>query len=224
VRLGERIALWSVPRVAAIWIRLLRASMRIRHLDRAPLDAIDAGDRPYIHAFWHDQLLLMPYAYRGRGITILISRHRDGEYIARTMERFGFHTTRGSSTRGGARGLLAAVRRVREGYDLGITPDGPRGPRHRVQAGVIEAARLTGCPILPVTFACSRAWRLRSWDRFLVPKPFGRGAFVYGTPLSVPRSAPPPERERLRERLEAELEALTARAEAAVAGRGRRTA
>ena len=201
------------PWLAAGIIRLLHATMRIRHVGRESLDALESAGERYIHAFWHGRLLLMPYSYRGPRITILISQHRDGEYISRTMERLGFQTTRGSSTRGGAAALRAAVRRLREGYDLGITPDGPKGPRHRVQPGVIEAARLSGAPVVPVTFAARPARALDSWDRFVLPAPFGRGLFLYGEPMWVPRRASREEREDLRRRLEGELIGLTDRAD-----------
>jgi len=221
MRRGDRFTLWLVPRVAALWIRTLRMTLRIRHVGREALDELEARDQRYIHAFWHGRLLLMPYSYRAGRITILISQHRDGEFISRTMERFGFQTTRGSTTRGGARGLLAAVRRMREGFDLGITPDGPKGPRQKVQAGVIEAARLSGFPIVPVSFSAHPARELGSWDGFLIPRPFGRGVFVYGAPMSIPRRASPEEREKLRGELEAELNRLTERADREV---GRRAA
>lgn len=213
MRAGERLLLWLAPRLAALLIRALRASLRVRHVGREALDRLEAGGERYIHAFWHGRLLLMPYSYRGPRITILISQHRDGEYIARTMERLGFHTTRGSTTRGGAAALRQSVRRLQEGYDLGITPDGPRGPRHRVQAGVIEAARLSGAPIVPVSFAAHPARILDTWDGFVVPRPFGRALFLYGEPLRVPRQAAAEEREALRNRLEEVMVELTERAE-----------
>ena len=207
-----------IPRLAALWIRCLRITMRLRHENREHAEDFQARDIRYIQAFWHGRLLLMPYSYRGPGATILISQHQDGEYISRTMRRFGFHTTRGSTTRGGARGLRAAVRRVREGFDLAITPDGPKGPRGRVQRGIIEVARLTGAPIVPVAFSAHPARQLGSWDGFLIPRPFGRGLFLYGEPIRVPRRANPEEREVLRLRLERELTELTERGDRQVRG------
>ena len=115
-----------------------------------------AEGRSFILAFWHGRLLLMRYAYPGKRITILISRHSDGEMIARTMELFGLHASRGSTTEGGAAGLREIVRRVRQGYDVGFTPDGPRGPCHVAQAGVVLAARLARVPIVPVGFGASK--------------------------------------------------------------------
>jgi len=133
-----------VPRIAALWIRLTRATSRIRYINREVIEAMASRGQPYILAFWHGRLLLMPYAYPGKRIAILISHHRDGEYISRTMERFGFAIARGSSSRKGVSGLREIVRKIRAGYDAALTPDGPRGPRARVQAGVIAASRLSG--------------------------------------------------------------------------------
>ena len=115
----------------------------------------------------------------------------------------------GSSTRGGAGALREIVRRIRKGADAGFTPDGPRGPRRRVQPGVIAAARLSGKPIIPVAFSARPARRLRSWDGTLLPHPFARGLFIYGEPLRVPRSADGAEEENCRLALEADLDRLT---------------
>ncbi|MBI3447955.1 MAG: lysophospholipid acyltransferase family protein [Acidobacteria bacterium] len=178
-----------VPRAASLAIRGLRATMSLRCSGGEVLESIRAGGRPYIHAFWHGHLLLMPYAYPGGRIAILISEHRDGEYIARTMARFGHSAIRGSTTSGGAAALRGAVRRAKDGWDIGFTPDGPRGPRHVVQMGVVLTARLSGLPIVPVSFAASGARSLGSWDGFVVPKLFSRGVFVYGSPVPVTASA-----------------------------------
>jgi lysophospholipid acyltransferase (LPLAT)-like uncharacterized protein len=195
--------------------------MRIRHRDRHHLETLERGGRNYILAFWHGRLLMMPYCYRRGRIAILISRNKDGELIARTMGWFGHGSIRGSSSRGGRAALKSAVRRLRQGWDLGFTPDGPRGPRHRVQRGVIQAARLGRVPIVPVAFAACPARTFDSWDRFLVPRPFSRGIFLYGEPMEVPRDADPDQVESCRVELETRLRALTERADAEVASGGR---
>lgn len=152
----ESVKLSIIPPLAAIWIRLTRATMRIRRDHVESLQELSRSGRPFILAFWHGRLFLMPYSYPKKTVTILISEHRDGEYISRTMERFGFTTARGSSTRNGAMGLREILKALKQGNDAAITPDGPRGPRETVQPGVIAAARLSGVPILPVTFSCSK--------------------------------------------------------------------
>ena len=144
------------PYLANGLIRLVRRTMRVRYAGREAMERFLDARKPFILAFWHGQLFLMRYAFPGRQITILISRHRDGELIARTMELFGLDTSRGSSTEGGASGLREVVRKVRNGYSVGFTPDGPRGPRHLAQAGVVQAARIAGIPIVPVAFSASK--------------------------------------------------------------------
>ncbi|HYV84797.1 MAG TPA: DUF374 domain-containing protein [Patescibacteria group bacterium] len=152
-----RLALEIGPRLASGFIRLLRRLIRLAWVnDEVVLEQHRAG-RPYVHAFFHDQLLLMTYSYKGarfgRRLAVLASRHRDGEYVSRTLERFGHLMVRGSSGRGGADGLRQIVRQLRAGLDGAIAVDGPRGPRHRAQMGAIEAARLGRAPLIPVAFA-----------------------------------------------------------------------
>jgi lysophospholipid acyltransferase (LPLAT)-like uncharacterized protein len=182
---GWRVAALSLA--AAWFIRALRATVRLRHHGDGAVRAWEAEGERFILAFWHRHLLLMPYAYRGRRISVLISRSRDGELIARTVARFGIDAARGSSSRGGAAGLRDLLRKAESGYDLAFTPDGPRGPAGVVQPGVILAAAATGFPVQPVAIAASRARRLRSWDRFLVPLPLATVHVVYGEALAVPR-------------------------------------
>ena len=217
MKLPASIAIPLVPRLASLLIRAIRATMRLRCTGREGLESIRAQGSAYIHAFWHGHLFLMPYAYPGGRMAILISEHRDGEYIARTMGRFGHRSVRGSTTSGGAMALRQAVRLAREGWDLGFTPDGPCGPRHKVQMGVIAASRLSGLPIVPVAFAASRAKVARSWDGFIVPMPFSRGVFVYGDPMEVSPAAAEVDMEAARVTLEAALTKCAAQASALAA-------
>lgn len=173
--------------LAANLIRGLRATVRLRfHGDERIREWERTGTR-FILAFWHRHLLLMPYAYRGTRISVLVSQSRDGELIARTVARLGIDSSRGSSSRGGIAGMRSLLRKAAEGWDIAFTPDGPRGPLREVQPGVILAAAATGLPIQPVAIAASRAKLLRSWDRFLVPLPFSKVHIVYGEPLTVER-------------------------------------
>ena len=182
---GLSVALISLA--AATFIRLLRASVRLRFHGDGEIRRRERMDERFILAFWHRHLLLMPYAYRGRGISVLVSRSRDGELIARTVARLGIDASRGSSSRGGMAGMRSLLRRAGEGMDVAFTPDGPKGPVGVVQPGVLMAAAATGWPIVPVAIGASRARRLRSWDRFLVPLPFARVHVVYGEPMRVER-------------------------------------
>ncbi len=217
LRRSGSLSAFLIPRLAAVLIRILRSTMRLRCAGAGHLRSLRARGGTYIHAFWHGHLLLMPYAYFGGKIAILISEHRDGEYIARTMERFGHGSIRGSTTSGGAAALRKAVRFARAGGDLGFTPDGPRGPRHKAQMGVVLAARLSGLPVVPVGFGASPAKELGSWDRFILPLPFSRGVFVYGEPIEVPSSAGEAEMEEARQRVERALVDCAAEAAAAAA-------
>jgi hypothetical protein len=211
-----------LPVLASGLIRTLRRTLRLTWENDGVVRELHRAGRPYVHAFFHDQLLLMTYSYLGqsygRTLAVLSSRHRDGEYVSRTLERFGHLMVRGSTGRGGAAALVEMIRHLRAGRDAAFATDGPRGPRHRVQVGVVEAARLGRAPIVPVAFAASRGSRLRSWDRFFVPQPFARGVFVYGDPISVEARADRDTMERIRADLERILEDLTARAEARAAG------
>ena len=172
---------------AAGFIRALRATVRLRHHGDERMRRWERDGSHFILAFWHRHLLLMPYAYKGRRISVLVSQSTDGELIARTVARLGIDSSRGSSSRGGIAGMRSLLRKAAEGWDIAFTPDGPRGPLREVQAGVILAAAATGLPILPVAVAATRAKLLRSWDRFVVPLPFSTVHFVYGEPLAVER-------------------------------------
>jgi lysophospholipid acyltransferase (LPLAT)-like uncharacterized protein len=194
-----------VPRVGYAYIRLLRLTMRVEYRNREVLDR--AGQ--YILIFWHSRFVMMPYCYPGDRMVVLNSQHRDSRMLVKILERFGIEGVWGSSTSGGARGLRELLRRVKQGYDVGITPDGPRGPRRRLKSGVVATARLSGLPIIPVTFSARPAKRLRSWDRTLLPLPFARGLFVYGEPVTIPRDADETASEQARSALEREMDRLT---------------
>ncbi len=161
-----------------------------------------------IYALWHGRLLPAMFHHRGQGVTALVSRSRDGEYIARVLEHWGYATVRGSSSRGGSTALRAIIRAARSGNAIAVTPDGPRGPRHKLKPGVLAAAQATGLPLVPVATGADRAWWFESWDRFLVPKPFSRVRIAYGEPQLVPRGAGPEEIRAGAERLERELNRL----------------
>jgi lysophospholipid acyltransferase (LPLAT)-like uncharacterized protein len=210
-RLGERLQLALVPPLAAGFIRLLHWTQNLDIIgEEGPREFWDRGER-VILSLWHDQILLMIPSYRGPGTRLLISQSRDGELLARTMHRFGQGTIRGSSSRKGRAAFREMVQLTTEPFDFGITPDGPRGPRHQLKPGVVELARLTGRPVIPLAFACSRGHRFGSWDRFLLPYPFGRAVFCYGPPLRI---APGEDRTAFGERLQAAMEENDRRAQA----------
>jgi hypothetical protein len=164
---------------------------------------------PVIFAFWHGQLLPLVHHHRNEGIVVLVSEHSDGEYITRVILQHGFGAARGSSTRGGVKGLKGILRSAREGRDLAFTPDGPKGPRHVFKWGALVAAQLSGLPIIPLAVGANRAWHLGSWDRFMIPKPFSSMRIRYASPRWVSRDATEDDLKALAKELEEELRAMT---------------
>ncbi len=166
--------------------------------------------KPFILGFWHGRLLMMPYCWDHRKtIYMLISEHRDGQLIAHTVGHFGIKWAAGSSTRGGVQALRTMVKALKQGDYVGITPDGPRGPRMRASDGVVNVARLSGVPVIPAAFGTSRGRCLSTWDRFLLAWPFGRGVIVWGDPIYVDRKAGSEALESARRQVEDGLNAVT---------------
>jgi lysophospholipid acyltransferase (LPLAT)-like uncharacterized protein len=155
VRLN-RLAVALLPPIGASIIRLLGKTMRVTVRGKETVENLYREGQHIILAFWHGRQLMIPLAYHGREVHILISQHRDGELISQIMSRFGYHSVRGSSTRGGTAALRQLIKVGRSGVDLAITPDGPKGPRYVAQPGVIQIAKMTGLPVLPLTFSCSK--------------------------------------------------------------------
>lgn len=196
--------------LAANYIRFVYVTSRWREEGRAPANELMQSGRPYIAAFWHGRLLMAPTGWRSRApLSVMISQHRDGEMIARTVHHFGVHTVRGSTTRGGSKALRELLVVVRNGRNVAITPDGPRGPRMRAQSGIVLLARLSGAPIVPATYAVSRRKIASSWDRFVIALPFSRGLYLWGAPIHVARDADDDALETARMDLEISLNALT---------------
>ncbi len=180
----DRLLIWLLPRLIKLIYLFLVNTIRWQTVGK-PYDPDDPQRNLY--AFWHARMLMIPRLSRGlwHGY-MLISSHRDGGFIADTMHLLGIETVRGSSTRGGARAMLQMLRAVKdENRHLAITPDGPKGPREKVQKGTVQLAMKAGLPIVPVCYATRRHWRINSWDHFYIPQPFTRGVFVFGEPVVV---------------------------------------
>lgn len=175
---------WIV-RLGALLVRALAATWRIRVIGDAGLRAEREAERAVIITLWHGQMLPLLYQHRGEGVAVLISEHRDGEIIARIASALGHRTVRGSTTRGAGRALLSMVRQVESGQDIAVTPDGPRGPAKSFAPGALIVAQRTGAAIIPATVVARSAWRLRSWDRFMIPRPFARVVISYGAAAHV---------------------------------------
>lgn len=164
----------------------------------------------FIGAIWHSRILGILYRYKGWNVLALVSRSEDGEVIAQTLLRQGHEPVRGSTSRGGLRALSRLIKILKKSPRTAvIIPDGPRGPRFKVQPGVVLLAAKTGYPILPATYSARRVKIFSSWDRFMLPLPFNRCRIVFGSPIHVPANADPATLERRRAELETELNRIT---------------
>lgn len=178
---------------------------------------LDELGGPAIYCLWHNRLILCMEAYLeqtkqrslGKGLAALISASKDGAFLAAVLERFGVEPVRGSSSRRGPQALLELTSWAERGYDLAITPDGPRGPRYVVQEGAMSLAQLTGLPIVPFGFYAPRKIQVKSWDAFQIPLPFSRCILYLGKPIYVPRDASDAQREEIRQQLEMTLKSIS---------------
>lgn len=194
-------------------IAVLRRTWRWRLVaGREHLDAALAGGRPVLFCFWHARVLpasifLSEQVIHRGGSTLvtLASQSQDGEIATRIAVALGGQPLRGSSTRGGAAGLKGLLRAVKEGHNLALTVDGPKGPPHVAKPGIVAVARATGAPLLPLSWSSDRAWRLGSWDRTAIPKPFARVEVRLGEPIAVPREVDEEGFEGYRRRLDEAL-------------------
>jgi lysophospholipid acyltransferase (LPLAT)-like uncharacterized protein len=206
-------ARWLVAfgfRVLQVWVRTLRYEID----DRADVLGKPVREN-YIAALWHNRLLLISYALKkflpqrpGAG---LISASRDGDLIADATQRFGFDVVRGSSSRMGASALLELTNVLASGRDILITPDGPRGPAYELGPGIVFLAQKSGAAVVPVNFEFSSCWRVKSWDRFILPRPFSKVRFIIGPPQHVRPTGTPEEFEAERLRLQNAMMSLVER-------------
>ena len=181
-RLLERIAV----ALAVPLLYLLCCTLREREIGRLDWSMRTSRENA-LWSLWHETLLLGVWFFRRRDVHVMISASRDGELIARITQRLGYTPVRGSTSKGALGATRRLVASLRAGRRTAITPDGPRGPRRRAQPGMIGVARITGRPVVAIGIAVERAWRLGSWDRFVIPKPFSRVCYAYGEPIYVPR-------------------------------------
>jgi lysophospholipid acyltransferase (LPLAT)-like uncharacterized protein len=179
---------WSA-RLGAAFVQAIAATWRFRVVNAEGYAAERASGRSVVLVLWHGEMLPLLYYHRNRQISVMVSEHGDGEIIARILRSFGFRLVRGSTSRGAARALIAADRELREGFDVGITPDGPRGPRHSVAPGALLVAHRANVKIMPLAAKASAFWELGSWDKFMIPKPFATVSIAYGEPTSVAASS-----------------------------------
>lgn len=206
------------PSLAAGYIRLVGATSNWEVEGFEPTGEILGGGRHAIFAFWHNRFILMPYYYRyhlgKERIAVMVSQSRDGRIVESFLDRYRFRTVRGSSSRGGRRAAISLLRLLKEGWDAAVTPDGPRGPRYRVQDGILTLASVSGLPVIPVSSAASLRYVFRrSWDHFRLPLPGSRIWLVFEKPLAVGRELTSRDRESCRETLRRRLRRADRRAE-----------
>lgn len=215
---GEQAQRWACW-LGAQYLRLVFATSRFSVEGDAEARELWRARKPFILCFWHGRLLMMPFAWnppKGASeapIHMLISAHHDGKLIARAVSHFGIDTIAGSDNRNTLSAMRSLVRTVRGGGCIGITPDSPPGPRMRAKPGVAMLARLAQVPVIPASYSITRRKVLNSWDRLLVPKPFGRGVFLWGKPILVARDADDAAVDQARRQVEAALTQLSAEAD-----------
>lgn len=194
--------------IAYLIITTISKTLRLKI---AGMEPITSG-KNHIFAFWHNQFFIMPYYYKKifgkRPISVLTSLSRDGEYISRLLHKFRFNTVRGSSSYGGDQAMRLLIHEIEKGNNIAVTPDGPRGPRHVVQTGIITLASLTGCPIVPVGYKIEHKKTLNTWDRFIIPRPFTRGILTIASPIYIPKDISNEGKEAMRRKLEETLLSL----------------
>ncbi len=172
----DKILAWLIPCIIFSIYFVLKHTVRWKIIG----EPYDPNGDPYLLGFWHARILMMAYPHQNWNGVVMVSEHRDGEYIAKAGKYMGIDAVRGSSTRGGMRVFLTMLRMAKRGKSLGITPDGPKGPAEVVQMGTVKLSKKTGLPLRAVCYASKRHWRVNSWDKFYIPKPFTRGVFVMG--------------------------------------------
>ena len=210
----QRVSFWIVGLAGSLMIRLLNCTLRVKVVgDGFPRHPDGKG---FVYCFWHCQLLLLAYRYRNRNIHTLSSGHRDAEFVVRMIRRLGYGSIRGSSTHGAVRLISGALEKLRGGVDVAVTPDGPRGPRQYFKPGALFMAKEAGSQLVLGAIVPEKAWRLKSWDGFYVPKPFSRAVLVVRKPVPVPVEMTKEEMEIRRVELEGTLNNCAREAEEAL--------
>lgn len=204
---GQRILLLLAAAFGPILLLLYGASWKVRWAGEEHLERARAASGRVLYAFWHSRLLGLCYTHRNRNAAIMVSRSFDGEWISRIITRLGYRVFRGSASEGGAVALLDMIKDDASG-DLALTVDGPRGPVEKVKPGAVALASESGLPIVPITVKCDRAWLLKTWDRFIVPKPFSAVTVEMGRHISVPPAVDKGDLQSYSDRLREELNGL----------------
>jgi lysophospholipid acyltransferase (LPLAT)-like uncharacterized protein len=185
----EKIKIGLISTLGYWIIRIIGGTLRWEIKGLPNIETVLSQGKRVIMTFWHGRILMATYYFRNRGIVVMTSQNRDGEYIARVIQRFGYRAARGSSTRGSHGAVAECLRAMTDGHDVGITIDGPRGPRYVAKPGAAYLARKSGNPVLPFSISVEKKWVMRSWDHFQVPKPFTRAVVLIGDSVHVDTDA-----------------------------------
>lgn len=209
--LKDRITIRAADVAFYILIRLIGRTIRFETEGWENFEAIEKAGKLPIYAFWHDRIFAGTYFFRDRGIAVITSQSKDGEYIARFIRRLGYGAVRGSSTRGGVGALVEMIKAMRNGSPAAFTVDGPKGPRYQAKPGPVLLAKKTGNPILPFIVECASVWTVGSWDRLQIPKPFTRAKVILADPIYVSPDADGPDTDAALKSMQSSLDALVIR-------------
>ncbi len=207
----HRILVWLISSTGYLAIRAICSTVRWQVEGMEHYRGILESGRRVIYVFWHGRILLGTYYWRNRGIVVMTSRSREGDYIARLIQLFGYGSARGSSSRGSRGALVEMIRELRRNSDVAFSIDGPRGPRYVAKPGAAWLASRTGHAVMPFNISCKNRWVLSSWDRFQIPKPFTEALLLIGEPVYVHRDATEQDLDAAQQRIQDSLDALRRR-------------
>ena len=200
--------------IASKYIKFVSLTLKWKYLNKKHADTLWKNNENFILCFWHGRLLMMPLSWKKeKKINMLISEHPDGQLISKTVKYFGINTIQGSTSKGGTKAIRNIIESLKSGQSVGITPDGPRGPKMKINSAIIKIASLTGFKILPLSCSVKNKFFLKSWDKFLVALPFGKGCFAWGEPLKIKKKITKEEDLKLSNKLEKILLKLTKEAD-----------
>ena len=196
------------------YIKFVSLTNRWIFINKKYVENLWKKNEPFILCFWHGRLLMMPLSWnKEKKINVLISAHSDGQLLSKTVKYFNIETITGSSSKGGSEAIRNIIKSLKSGISIGMTPDGPRGPRMKVNSAIIKIASLTGHKIVPLSYSVKKKIFLNSWDKFLVALPFGKGCFIWGKPIKIKKNISTNEDLKLSKRLENNLLKLTKKAD-----------
>ena len=209
-KLGYSIICW----IGAKYIKFVSITNKWSFINKKYVENLWKKNESFILCFWHGRLLMMPLSWnKKKKINVLISSHPDGQLLSKTVEHFNIETIVGSSSKGGSEAVRNIIKSLKSGVSIGMTPDGPRGPRMKINSAIIKIASLTGHKIVPLSYSVKKKIFLNSWDKFLVALPFGKGCFIWGKPIKIKKNISTNEDLKLSKRLENNLLKLTRKAD-----------